>query len=297
MSDYDSIFTDNGKSPAYYRGEVDVDKIVSERKKEIQAKERAAAYHGYVEILSQNKGYKIDQSASRNLDIQGMIRNTNKNDAENVVQGYRKNSVGEKPTVRMSDKKKVQSDKAEKAAKARLRAVAVVFAVGIAVGALGHSFSAKLNDSSDAYRYLHQYQYILNENIHNNMNGRLDDYWYDTDQMGKEVAKSNDPQLALYEVYNGLHYKPVSNTSEVFTCAKTYARKNGIDAFANSFGDCETFDDYVRSLGCVDKNGETDFKAYKNSMEQIALAKSMVDDATKNATTISNESSDGKGGK
>ena len=295
MSDYDSIFTDSGKSPAYYRGEVDVDKIVSERKKEIQAKERAAAYHGYVEILGQNEGYKIDQSASRNLNIQGMIRNTNKNDAKNVVQGYRKNSVGQKPTVRMSDKKKTQSDKAEKAAKARLRAVAVVLAVGIAVGALGHSFSAKLNNSSDAYRYLHQYQYILNENIHNNMSGRLDDYWYDTEQMGKEVVKSDDPQLALYEVYSGLHYQPISNTSEVFTFAKIYARENGIDTF--DFNDCETFDDYVRSLGCVDKNGETDFKAYKNSMEQLALAKAIANDATKNATTISNEASDGKGGK
>lgn len=281
----DSIFTGNGKPPVYYHGDVDVDELVRKRSEEIQKNVRPdeiftpPVYHGY--------------NSSKGLDIQEMVEKIDKNDVLEVAKKYRKNSVGTKFPVRMSDKKKVQSN--NKAEDNKKRIVAIAVAVGIAVGVFGSNFVRNNRDFSDAYKYIHQYQYIVNENVHNNMSGRLDDYWYDTDQMGKEVVKSDDPQLALYEVYSGLHYQPISSTSEVFTFAKTYARENGIDTF--DFNDCETFDDYVRSLGCVDKNGETDFKAYENSMEQLALAKVIANDATKNATTISNEDKTGKGGK
>lgn len=281
----DSIFTGNGKPPVYYHGDVDVDELVRKRSEEIQKNVRPdeiftpPVYHGY--------------NSSKGLDIQEMVEKVDKNDVLEVAKKYRKNSVGKKPPVRMSDKKKVQSN--NKAEDNKKRIVAIAVAVGIAVGVFGSNFVRNNRNFSDAYEYIHQYQYIVNENVHNNMSGRLDDYWYDTDQMGKEVVKSDDPQLALYEVYSGLHYQPISNTSEVFTFAKTYAKENGIDTF--DFNDCETFDDYVRSLGCVDKNGETDFKAYENSMEQLALAKVIANDATKNATTISNEDKTGKGGK
>lgn len=281
----DSIFTGNGKPPVYYHGDVDVDELVRKRSEEIQKNVRPdeiftpPVYHGY--------------NSSKGLDIQEMVEKVDKNDVLEVAKKYRKNSVGTKSPVRMSDKKKVQSN--NKAEDNKKRIVAIAVAVGIAVGVFGSNFVRNNRNFSDAYEYIHQYQYIVNENVHNNMSGRLDDYWYDTDQMGKEVVKSDDPQLALYEVYSGLHYQPISNTSEVFTFAKTYAKENGIDTF--DFNDCETFDDYVRSLGCVDKNGETDFKAYENSMEQLALAKVIANDATKNATTISNEDKTGKGGK
>lgn len=281
----DSIFTGNGKPPVYYHGDVDVDELVRKRSEEIQKNVRPdeiftpPVYHGY--------------NSSKGLDIQEMVEKVDKNDVLEVAKKYRKNSVGTKSPVRMSDKKKVQSN--NKAEDNKKRIVAIAVAVGIAVGVFGSNFVRNNRNFSDAYEYIHQYQYIVNENVHNNMGGRLDDYWYDTDQMGKEVVKSDDPQLALYEVYSGLHYQPISNTSEVFTFAKTYAKENGIDTF--DFNDCETFDDYVRSLGCVDKNGETDFKAYENSMEQLALAKVIANDATKNATTISNEDKTGKGGK
>lgn len=281
----DSIFTGNGKPPVYYHGDVDVDELVRKRSEEIQKNVRPdeiftpPVYHGY--------------NSSKGLDIQEMVEKVDKNDVLEVAKKCRKNSVGTKPPVRMSDKKKVQSN--NKAEDNKKRIVAIAVAVGIAVGVFGSNFVRNNRNFSDAYEYIHQYQYIVNENVHNNMSGRLDDYWYDTDQMGKEVVKSDDPQLALYEVYSGLHYQPISNTSEVFTFAKTYAKENGIDTF--DFNDCETFDDYVRSLGCVDKNGETDFKAYENSMEQLALAKVIANDATKNATTISNEDKTGKGGK
>lgn len=281
----DSIFTGNGKPPVYYHGDVDVDELVRKRSEEIQKNVRPdeiftpPVYHGY--------------NSSKGLDIQEMVEKVDKNDVLEVAKKYRKNSVGTKSPVRMSDKKKVQSN--NKAEDNKKRIVAIAVAVGIAVGVFGSNFVRNNRNFSDAYEYIHQYQYIVNENVHNNMSGRLDDYWYDTDQMGKEVVKSDDPQLALYEVYSGLHYQPISNTSEVFIFAKTYAKENGIDTF--DFNDCETFDDYVRSLGCVDKNGETDFKAYENSMEQLALAKVIANDATKNATTISNEDKTGKGGK
>ncbi len=316
MSDYyDRIFTDDGKTPTYRRSEVNKDDLnhrniqkseqnnvemeppIYRRSEQNNVGMEPPIYRRSEVNMDDLNRRNVQKSEQNNIGMEPPIYRRSGDDASQVFQRNRQASVGQKPTVRMSDKKKAQSDTTDKSERKKLRAVAVMFAVGIAVGVFGHSLSNKLDNDANSKMYLRQYDYITWENKHFNVPGESGNYWYDTDQMGKEVAKSSDPQLALYAVYNRLNYKPVLNTSEVFTSAKAYATKNGIDNFDDTFNNSETFDDYVRSLGCVDKNGETDFKAYNDSMKQIALAKSMVADATKNATTISNEDRDSKGGK
>ncbi len=213
------------------------------------------------------------------------------------VKKSRENSVGKKSPAKLSDSKEEENGTINMIIAGVL--AVVLFALGCGLGKWFEGAKQRKEDNSIVYEFLKNEMYtpIVWNNTHPT-DGPNGGYWYDIWQMGKEVANSDDLTLALYGVYSGLKYDPINNMNEVFSYAKRFyegqEENNSNAAFLNS----DTFDEYVVNLGFTTDNekGEPDYNAYNDSMKQIILAKSMLEDATKDAT-FGNEASTGKGGK
>lgn len=180
------------------------------------------------------------------------------------------NSVGNKPVVKTSTKKKNDTlwDKLSKTGK---EAVAVIV---VACVSLTGYFAAKgIDDFSDKLEvndYLEQYDEAYHDNKFVVNIGSLDangDPYYDYDilGMGRDIAESDDPEASLYAIYSNTNYLKYDVVRDTFEAAK--------EVNSEAFGESKTFKEYATSLGCVDEDGNIDYGRYEEITEARLLAK------------------------
>lgn len=183
------------------------------------------------------------------------------------------NSVGNKPVVKTSTKKKNVNlwNRLSKTGKE----VVSVMVVGSIM--LSGYFAAKgIDDFSDSLKvdeYLEQYEDAYSENKFTVDFGNLDVYGqpkydWDIEGMGKYIATSDDPEASLYATYSGGEYKKYDVVRDAFAVAKEI--NPGI------FGKCKSFKEYAISLGCVDEDGNIDYERYEEIIEARLLAKQLL---------------------
>lgn len=222
-----------------------------------------------------NNDFKYDRFGYNNIyntdsfSKQNVIRDNG--DSQRISES-RRNSVGPKKSVRMSEQRRKAQAEAKRIADMKRRATACILGLSIAFG-LGVTSTVALNKANDkleACEYLNRYDSIVYENKNYNIDNT---FWYDTLGMAEEILSKEDMEMALFAVYDNLTYKPVTHTSYVFSDAMSISKGTFLG------GDFETFPEYVKSLGCIDKDGNVDYDAYKDRMKKIALVKSMAEEA------------------
>ena len=180
------------------------------------------------------------------------------------------NSVGKKPVVKTSTKKKNVSlwDKLTKTGKEVVSAIVVgsIMLTGYVAAKGIDNISDKMNVND----YLEQYDEAYYDNKFAVNIGSLDangDPYYDYDilGMGRDIAESEDPEASLYAIYSNTNYLKYDVTHGAFAAAK--------EVNPDVFGASKTFKEHAASLGCVDEDGNIDYKRYEEVTEAILLAK------------------------
>lgn len=179
------------------------------------------------------------------------------------------NSVGNKPVVKTSTKKKNVNlwNRLSKTGKE----VVSVMVVGSIM--LSGYFAAKgidaTKDKVNATVYTQQeYGDVFSSNVihyYENTENGVTPYDYDIEGMGRDIAAAEDPEMALYAVYSGANYLKYDVTHGAFAAAK--------EANPDVFGESKTFKEYAAALGCVDKDDKIDYERYEEITEARLLAK------------------------
>lgn len=210
--------------------------------------------------------YDTSFNASNQFELRSKISGDRSVSDSQRMTKNRENSVGQKQPVKMSNKKQAPKEKDYFMHKAV--ACILGFSMIFASGMLTSNKIDELNTRGEVNEYLRRYSSIVSDSVYRNGNGT---YWYDTLEMAQSVAESDDPEVALYAAYMDLSYEPVKNTSEIFAILKRQDSNFG--------GDAATFSEYVKNMGCVDKNGNADYGIYKDNMASLVQAKAMAEEA------------------
>ena len=104
---------------------------------------------------------------------------------------------------------------------------------------------------------------------------RTDDnkgFWYDTDAIADNVVKADDIDVGIYGAYKGMRMNTNANMNKVVS---------RIGNKEDSPIKVTSWEDYLKSKGFTDKDGNISTDKYEEAMQQYIVAKLNMDEANK----------------
>lgn len=214
-------------------------------------------------------GYDVNQ--------QRQAKSYNPHISNEDIKRARSNSVGPKRATQFKPKK---SPKKEGTSKKIAKAVfSVCLAAAMIAGGVKVASDVRekisINDALDEYRPA--ISSCMDIDI---ISGDMK-FDFDSDKMGKIVADSEDPELALFAVYNEIKegYNSHTHVLNTYKYAVDSMKQKPVQKQREIFGGYDTLNEYFESMGCVDKDGSLNFDKYGDTMEARLLAQESVKDS------------------
>lgn len=169
------------------------------------------------------------------------------------------------------------------AQKLKVAVVTTFLATAIAATGVGIGLTKvvdKVKDEQSISFALEEYDSILGENTHRTKYN--DGVWYDNAGIARDILKADDEKLAVYGVFKEMNWNRTKNLNEVIHWMSIYKKEDGHENTVNSW------EDYLKEMGCVDKEGNISTKMYETKMDAYALAVSNLNKAENNIVEQSN---------
>ena len=166
------------------------------------------------------------------------------------------------------------------AQKLKVAVVTTFLATAIAATGVGIGLTKvvdKVKDEQSISFALEEYDSILDENTHRTKH--KDGYWHNYTCIATDILHAEDRDLAIYAVYNDLakysasndiDYNRTKNMTDIFSEIDRLIIINptiypGIPVYGG-------YQNYLKEMGCVDKDGNISTKMYENKMDKYAAA-------------------------
>jgi len=115
---------------------------------------------------------------------------------------------------------------------------------------------------------LSSYETIVSDNTYRTADNQ--NYWYSASGIANEILSSEDKDLAIYSVYKNVSVNRTNNMNEIFSEMDRLigsSKEPSLD-----LQQYRNYDGYLRSLGCVDENGNISEKMYREKMDEYAAS-------------------------
>lgn len=150
-------------------------------------------------------------------------------------------------------------------------AVAVAVTLVATGGGIGISRAVSdLKQSNISKEAVASYVEMVGDNSY-----RTDDnqgFWYDTDAIADNVVKADDIDVGIYGAYKGMSMNTNANMNKVVS---------RIGNKEDSPIKVTSWEDYLKSKGFTDKDGNISTDKYEEAMQQYIVAKLNMDEANK----------------
>lgn len=163
------------------------------------------------------------------------------------------------------DRFKLSAHKLKVAVVTTFLATAITFtAMGIGLGIGGTKLAENFEQGISVSDVLEEYDSIVSSNTHRTKYN--DGVWYDNAGIARDILNTNDEKLAVYGVFKEMNWNRTKNLDEVMNWISIYKKDSGSKNIP------DTWEDYLKEMGCVDEEGNISTKMYEEKMDNYALA-------------------------
>ena len=165
--------------------------------------------------------------------------------------------------------------------KLKVSVVTTLLATAIAATGIGIGITKvvdNIKDNKAVSAALEEYDSIVADNTHRTQDN--ENFWYDTRGTARDILNSEDRDLAIYATYQDIRINRTKNMTDIFSeMDRQIANNPELYPDVTPYGG---YANYLKNIGCLDKDGNIQEDLYKSKMDAYALAVSNFNKAESN---------------